>query len=329
MARYSGRRDHMVKTTTDTGEFTQNGDGSPGVEKANVKAWCGETGRTFKSGHGRYTLMPGWTEARDTAFGVCPKCSSKYWAAKLEERNCPFKLGERLDLSGDNRPFGASKYYWKSLYPVIDTRILADADDPRRIVAFIGVESGWGKQWEIRVWAPNSRMRDVEEGAIAEPIIGDVADYTRRWKSGGYDGTPEKIDMTKTDAKRIQSKEQALSMISDMEADGHLRSYQNCIDSDKESLARHKRIQAEKQREREERDAERERMRLEREDKRSAMLLDILEVLNDKALSNFNRDVVFRVAREAGFSEIELSGSAPAPVAAGEPETDEWGIIIE
>ena len=318
MARSSGRRDHIVKTKVDTGELSPNGDGTTGPERVNFTAWCGETGRGFKTSYGSYSEPYGWT-SYEKAFRPCPKCQSKMLAAKLKEAPIGYSLGERVNGAEEN-PYGVHNWGYKSVYPVIDNGIIAD-DERDRVVGFICVESGWGKLWRIQGWQGQTRGSDKE---VAEPKIGGVVEYQKAFSTDS--------DKTyKTDATGYSSKEEALLAFPMLSEQGVLKTRPAILERDRQWIKGMAEKEAEREREREERDAERERLRQEREDKRAALLADIREALNDATLSNFNHDVMFRVAREAGFSEEELASAplAAAPVpATAEPLTDEWGQII-
>lgn len=314
MARSSGRRDHIAKTVTPTGTFTEGQTGYPSVERVDYTAWCGETNRGF----GR-TPPVGFT-TYEGAFRPCPKCQSKMLAAKLKSEPIGYSLGERVDASDEKNPYGVYRWGYKSVYPVIDNGIIAD-DERDRVVGFICVETGWGKLWRIQGWQGQTRGSDKE---VAEPKIGGVVEYQKAFSTDS--------DKTyKTAATGYSSKEEALLAFPMLSEQGVLKTRPAILERDRQWIKGMAEKEAEREREREERDAERERLRQEREDKRAALLADIREALNDATLSNFNRDVMFRVAREAGFSEEELASAplavAPAPATAG-PLTDEWGEII-
>ena len=320
MARSSGRRDHIVKTKVDTGELSQNGDGTTGPERVNFTAWCGETGRGFKTSYGSYSEPYGFT-SYEKAFRPCPKCQSKMLAAKLKAEPIGYRLGDRVDASDESNPYGITKWHFKSVYPVIDTGIMAD-EEIDKVVGFVCIDNGWGKLWEIHGWDRVTQMRD-EKPRNPKVCTGAVVEYQKQI------GDSEKTYPHK--ANGYASKEEALMAFPMLSEQSLLRTRPMILKADQEWLDSVKQREIERQREAEERDAERERRRLEREDKRAALLADIREALNDATLSNFNRDVMFRVAREAGFSEEELASAplavAPAPATAG-PLTDEWGEII-
>lgn len=313
MARSSGRRDHIAKTVVPTGTFTEGQTGYPSVERVNYTAWCGETSWSY----GR-TPPVGFT-TYDGAFRPCPKCQSKMLAAKLKAEPIGYSLGERVDGSDESNPYGVHRWGYKSVYPVIDNGVLAD-EERDRVVGFICVETGWGKLWRIQQWQGQTTASDKE---VREPRLGGVISYQKKI------GESEKT--YPHDASGYSSKEEALMMFSLLSEQGLLKTRPAILERDRQWIKGMAEKEAEREREREERDAERERLRQEREDKRAALLADIREALNDATLSNFNRDVMFRVAREAGFSEEELASAplavAPAPATAG-PLTDEWGEII-
>lgn len=321
MARSSGRRDHIVKSRQDTGELSQNGDGTTGPERVNFTAWCGETARGFKTSYGTYSDPYGWT-SYEKAFRPCPKCQSKMLAAKLKEAPIGYSLGERVNGAEDN-PYGVHNWGYKSVYPVIDNSILAD-DERDRVVGFICVESGWGKLWRIQGWDGQTRGSDKE---VREPKMGGVVEYQKPFSSDS--------DKTyKTDATGYSSKEEALLAFPMLSEQGVLKTRPAILERDRQWIKGMAEREAEREREAAERAAERARIVAERKTQRAALLADIREALNDATLSNFNRDVMFRVAREAGFTEEELAAPASAPLAeaaapaTAEPLTDEWGEVI-
>lgn len=314
MARSSGRRDHIVKTVNPTGTFTEAQSGYPSVERVDYVAWCGETSRGFKDRHGFDSLPVGFTKY-EQAFRPCPKCQSKMLAAKLKDAPIGYRLGERVNGAEEN-PYGVRNWGYKSVYPVIDTGIIAD-DEIDKVVGFICVESGWGKLWRIQQWQGQTTASDK---VVREPKIGGVISYQKKI------GDSEKT--YPHDASGYSSKEEALMMFSLLSEQGLLKTRPAILKRDQQWVEGMAEKEAEREREREAAAAERARIAAEREDRRSSLLADIREALNDATLSNFNRDVMFRVAREAGFSEEELSGPASAPLAASEPETDEWGQIV-
>jgi hypothetical protein len=309
---------HDIKSEEPTGELAQNGDGTTGPERVKYTAWCGVTAMGHKN------VRPyrfGYTQHSSP----CPKCQSKKLASQIKENPIPFRLGDRVDMSEDaQNPYGVYRWGYKSVYPVIDTRILAD-DVEDKVVAFVVVESGWGKKWEVRPWERTTSARD--EKARPPKLSSEPIEYTKPSETigdhtyGGY----------KTKAHCLASKEAALLLIPVMDEQGILKTRQSLIAQDQEWLDGMKAREAERERESQERHARRLAEAAERQTKREALLADIREALNDASLSNFNRDVMFRVAREAGFTEEELASGplaeAPAPATAG-PLTDEWGEVI-
>ena len=317
MARSSGRRDHIIKAVNPTGTFTEAQGDYPSVERVDYVAWCGETSRGFKDRHGFDSLPVGFTKY-EQAFRPCSKCQSKMLAAKLKEAPIGYSLGERVNGAEENA-YGVRNWGYKSVYPVIDNGILAD-EERDRVVGFVCVESGWGKLWRIQGWQGQTRASDKD---VREPEIGSVISYQKKI------GDSEKT--YPHDASGYSSKEEALMMFSLLSEQGVLETRPAILERDRQWIKGMAEKEAERERQREADAAEREQRRIEREDKRAALLADIREALNDATLSNFNRDVMFRVAREAGFSEEELASAplaaAPAPATA-EPLTDEWGEIV-
>lgn len=322
MARFgsSGRRDHIVKSKVDTGELSQNGDGTNGPERVNFTAWCGETGRGFKGVHSGYTLPYGWTDY-EKAFRPCPKCQSKMLAAKLKAEPIGYALGERVNASDENNPYGVSKWGFKSVYPVIDLGILAD-EERDRTVAFICIDNGWGKLWEIHPWERVTNARDKEP---REP----------KFSGGGVMSYQKKIgDSEKSyphDAKGYASKEEALMAFPMLSEQGLLKTRPALLEADREWIAAMAEREAEREAERAVDAQRREDARIAAQNKREALITDIRDVLfNDESLSNFARDVLFRTAKAAGITEDELMTANPLAdeTVNAEPETDEWGVVI-
>ncbi len=123
-----------------TGAFTEQN-----IERVNYASWCGEK----SAGHERH-VPPGWTEY-EGAFRPCPKCQSKMLSAKLKAEPIGFILGDRVDASDESNPYGVTAWNFKSVYPVIDVSIATD-DERDRVVAFITIDNGWGKLWEVHPW---------------------------------------------------------------------------------------------------------------------------------------------------------------------------------
>jgi hypothetical protein len=271
------------------------------------------------------------------AHDVCSGCQSKYLAKQQKEHPLPYFIGERYDLKYDyakkiKPPHGIGTS-WKSVYPVIDRNILADADDPRKIVAFIVIDNGWGKSWQIHGWTSDVRMRDYEAEGLSEPKMdSDHAQYTHRYESGGYDGKPLVMQESKRGANRFASKEFCLTLIEDMLKDGHIRTYQQIVDDDAEGFRKWK-IAAEERRVEREAAAERQRKKLEElESDKGHIEQAFRNMLGDEfLLSNFNREGVFMAAKLLGIdlltpkptnAEIYESFAEPAP--AVEDDDDGW-----
>lgn len=296
--------DHLLKSETPTGVFGVDGDGAPSRERTKYTAWCGET----RSGHVGY-LPPHLV--RDSAR-PCPKCQSKKLAAKIKAEPIPFKLADRVDLSGDDNPYGLSRWGFKSVYPVIDTRVLAD-DERDRVVAFVTIDSGWGKQWEIHPWEMPYHRGDPSR--LPEPTCstsGVITFTTPTVISPAIPGTSIKELKTggyKRDARRLVSKEEALLLIPLMDEQGLLKTRQGIFAQMRENRAREDAAQLLRDQEAAERQKRRDREREEQQRTRDGLLADIREVLHSGGLSNFARDVMFRTARAAGFGEDDLTAS--------------------
>lgn len=249
---------------------------------------------------------------------TCPRCQSIFYSKLLKEMGpkFPYYLGERYDMS-QPLPFGISKWTWKSVYPVFERGVLADRDDPSRIVAFICIENGWGKSWSVHGWEPQygsiSTLGDPNFSSTpkmcSEPAQVRMYDYI--YDDAGYrkvDRTREPntyrsisgndVKFMKTDAKNYNSKEDALlSIVQAAVEDGDLKSYADCLEiatSSKERLAR----------EIEEREVKRQRYireageRKAQENEEKVLIKDGLLALAERTdLGNIEREAVFLAYR--------------------------------
>jgi len=328
MARRSSRTQHLIgsRTLKEKGATINAGTAQERVvDIYEIKPLCGEK-YAGSIAYGEDSVPYGYAK-HDWAHDTCSTCQSKALSKKLKDMMPPFqyRMLDRVDMSAVPLPYGLNRYMFKSVYPVIDRTLLAD-DDQDKIVGFICIESGWGKSWEVYTWGDTTHMRDLDDGKIGEPKL-DRSEITYI-KGPLYPGADRST--YKSPAKRFASKEAALMEFPYMMEGGVLKTRGQVIAKAQAYLVEYREKEARRAAERAEQAAERERMATERQTKREALLTDIREALNDATLSNFNRDVMFRVAREAGFSEDELSGplaDAPAPATA-EPLTDEWGEVI-
>ncbi len=142
MARSRGTRNHITRTVVATGTFTEPSEAYPDlkpVEKFEYTSWCGEK----RMGYERSSPHNFESYA---SVQSCTKCKSKHAAAELKANPIQFRLGDRVDLSNENNPYGVRTYSgYKSVYPVIDMNILAE-DERDQVVGFVTIENGWGKQ---------------------------------------------------------------------------------------------------------------------------------------------------------------------------------------
>jgi hypothetical protein len=244
------------------------------------------------------------------AHDVCGACQSKYLAKKLKAEPIGYVLGERFALN-DSKPFGISKYTWKSVYPVIDTGVLADADDPNRIVAFVCIESGWGKSWEIRGFESAARYGDYEKGDMPDPRMGDTLNYIRRYEISG-----EKRE-TKSDAKRFASKEYALMQIPSMIADGLVPLRQDIINKDRADMELHTTAKARRVVEDEARRVEREKKLREMQADKGHVEDAFRQMIDDETLlSNYQRQGIFMAAKLLGIDLLSPPTEKVDPVEA-------------
>lgn len=341
MARSSRRTQHLVgsRTLKEKGATINAGtEHERIVDVYEVKSLCGEK-YSSKIAYGEDSIPYGYAK-HEWAVDTCTACQSKFYARKLREMNppFPFKMLDRVDMSAEPLPYGLNKWTFKSVYPVVETALLAD-DVEDRIVGFICIESGWGKSWAVYTWQDTTTMGDMGKGQIGEPRMGRGSDDMQYTPGPHYPGGER--PSYKRVPKNFSSKEAALLEFPYMMEAGVLKTRQQVIRAAREYLGTYQDRERQREQERAEREAERARLAQERQTKREALLSDIREVLANDNTSNFIHDVIWRTAREAGFTEQDLYGSkawvgeeepASAPLAgaapSSEPVTDEWGEVI-
>lgn len=338
------------------------------IDRYEYKPICGEgyvrgTCKTAELPKFKYERFGGFTDdVTDTR--ICSRCQSKALAKAMGGMVGTLKIGDRYNMSG-KLPHNISSYTWKSVYPVIDTSVLADADDHRKIVAFICIESGWGKAWSIHGWTSSLHGRHLEnlDDASKYPPGMDTSSAFRTTVREGWtalDGTVFERREQVGNASALPSKEGALLLIPDMIARKQLMMYQDILDADKKNLEVHRDHRERHKAENLERD---ERRRQQAEERSAYMehvrcaLEELMAEDGGPDLSNFQRDGLLTAAKLLG---IEITGNpvptsvtkamrsaepvdiaemtrktmAEFPVvmdalkASEDAETDEWGQIL-
>lgn len=288
MARYGRRHEHIVKSQAPLDD-----------DRITYTAWCGDHTTGY---HG---VMPVYfTKTRSPRS--CPKCQSKMLAAEIKANPIPYKLAERVNTKDPANPYGLTSYGYKSVYPVIDCGILAD-DEIDRVVAFVTIDNGWGCTWEVHGW---QRTTYADHGEPTEPKVSGAPI--------GYDRHDLASAPIRVEARRLHSKEEALLLIPTLAEQGRLTTRQACLEADRAWIAKRQEFAQRSAREAAEREAERQKRREAEARERNALLADLREVLAED-MPNFTRDVIFRAALKAGFTEADLS--APAAVA---PKIDDF-----
>lgn len=273
----------------------------------------------------------------DWEVGCCSRCQSKALSRKLKAEPIGYSLCDRVDMSAKSLPYGLKSYGFKSVYPV-------KRDSDGEIVGFITIEDGWGKKWAIYGWSSNLRMGDLSEGKMPDPIMACDYDSLLKVKKKLYKAdpnAPDEYDNYESTLNKLSSKEAALLLFPDLDAQGELKTESEVRASDAETAADWKRRADERAAQIAEDARRREDARVVAQQKREALLTDIRDVLfnSEPPLANFARDVLIRTALAAGYTQAELDDSfnidkldfethSTAPLAAGEAETDEWGEVI-
>jgi hypothetical protein len=205
MARGRGHQEHLLGTVKALGDReTVNEAGEKVMKPAwQINALCNDQ-------HEKRTTF---VEPRDGsvpygfakfawAHDCCSRCQSIFYKNLLKEKGnaFPYYLGERYDMSAP-LPFGISKWTWKSVYPVYERGILADCDDPTKIVAFICIETGWGKSWSIHGWKPANTRAWIDDDPNKHLPTMDGANAQMRMYDFTYDGDVRTVDRSKPSAR--------------------------------------------------------------------------------------------------------------------------------
>lgn len=335
MARHSNRHEHLQGTIKYVGELPTGADNIP-TRTWKVAALCND------EYGGRHTIVDP-TDGRDVhgfgkfpwAHDICTKCQSLFYAKWIKENpsKVGFRLGDRIDLSrenADNIPFGISRYTWKSVYPVYDkSYLIDDRDSPQAIVAFICIESGWGKNWQVHGWkAANVRISDVDrddfdptpvfDSGVAQkfsydldrsgdvdPVLWGEGGAPRTYTSGGVERR-----MT-SDAKGYGSKEYALlNIIPNMVRDGALKTYNDRLDEATGYRAAERERQAERAREAAERQVIRDQQMAAKQSELEHIKEALMDLVSDgrDGISNYEREGLFLAAKQLG---IDLTAVKP------------------
>jgi hypothetical protein len=138
----------------------------------------------------------------EPGMGNCSRCSSRYFSEKIKAADFPYRLGDRPDLSGDNR-----RWTYKSIYPII-------RKSDEAVLGFVTIKQGWGKTWNVQPWSSDLRMTDVEADAIPKPVM----------NSGGVQYKRKPDDVREISCS-FNSKEEALVAVPMLVAQAKLPSY--------------------------------------------------------------------------------------------------------
>ena len=239
-------------------------------------------------------------------YRMCPQCQSKALHKRDGGKVGTYKLMDRLDFSkpeferkyrdGKYQPtkWGLERHAWKSVYPVMDVSVLAD-DEEDKIVAFIVIDNGWGKAWEIHGWDAG---RENDDPPRMCPHAAKWTSVSKAWTARDGQEFPERE--TEMEAKGINSKELALLRVPDMLERKHLKSHAEIVEfarkfkETQEALAQRRRDEAD----------ERNRLIAERNRRDAEDKAEIAEALREIAtldLTNFQRDGLLRAAKRLGI----------------------------
>jgi hypothetical protein len=236
----------------------------------------------------------------------CPKCSARFYASITE----PGWTLEKIDTGDFSYRSEENPYClpasWKSIY-------LAKKDGER--AGMIMIDNGWGQQWEVRKLAP----RMSGDGNVKISVRGNVEYLSHHfdrlgkrtpetpWLSDGQIHPPPKFD-----AKRFNSKEQALFYLSQSLADGLVMAEKQLAEESRRLVTAQAERLAQKAIDDAERITRREQMARDREAqaKRDADELDLIaiafaELVTGDTLTNFQRDALLTAARRLGIEGLE------------------------
>jgi hypothetical protein len=315
MARGSRSYKHLIGAVEFIGEITQadvdQGRQAPvGTKEWTIKPLCGEKWASHHVQGEKWATFdpaqPGFESDMPYGFtsfaesvDVCSRCQSKALAQKIKaEGSNGYTLGERMN--NEEPAFGLGKWHgYKSVYPV--TR---DADG--LIIGFIAIEAGWKKQWAVYTWeAPSVTMGMVERGEkLGKPSL---AKNAVRYKTAPYAYSSGRTsEGYETDAKRLASKEAALLLFPQIDAQGRFKTEAQVLAEAQGEYDRYIEAKQERARDAAER-AERARQAL---DERRVDIEHVTEAIRtltaagDERLTNFEREGLFLAAKRLG---IELN----------------------
>lgn len=225
--------------------------------KPQYQAWCGyESASTMFM-----TTAP-------THPGLCTKCSTKYNAHQLKQHPIDYHLGDRLDLTKDNRRFA-----YKSVYP-----ILATTDD---LLGYLVIENGWGKHWHMCPLTVKVADVRVEHPDI-QVVMGGRLDRSHRVSEIGSVGA-------------WLSKEAALQAVPSLVENGLLKSAEIV-------LAEAKAVHAELRSNLWTTEIRRQRAASERQETMERIRVGFVELLARQDVTNFQRTAVLDAAKLLGVT---------------------------
>lgn len=130
---------------------------APGSTLTQYTSWCGEKQLSLMF----MTRLP-------THKRLCPGCSAKYYDHQLKQAPNGFNLGERLDLSQDER-----RWQYKSVYPILDGNGV--------LFGHMTIENGWGRHWKVAALTVSGADPDIENPTMTV-VLGQTLEH-RSWLS--------------------------------------------------------------------------------------------------------------------------------------------------
>jgi hypothetical protein len=250
----------------------------------------------------------GWS-TRDYPFAdhsLCPKCSSKWFAANQR----PGWTLEKLAIpesyeAAQAHPWGLKSYGVKSAY------LARHQGEP---VAIIRIDTGWGESWYVQQLS--GEYDDVNDPASIKITGGLMAQHYgvagRDVVTGERKPMDEGAKRYPSDAKRFSSKERALWGLAEMMADGFLKPESVLRAETLERMIAHRQRLAERVIEDAQRERDREEFRKKREveaqrakDELDLIAMAFAEMVTEGKISNFQREAVFIAAKRLGIEGLD------------------------
>ena len=260
-------------------------------------------------------------------YRMCSRCQAKALHKRDGGKVGTYKIMDRLAFSqpeferkykdGKYQPtkWGLERYAWMSVYPVMDVSVLAD-DDHDKIVAFIVIDNGWGKAWEIHGWALG---REQDDPPRMDSNAANWTSVSKAWTSSSGEHFPER--QSEMNAKGINSKEMALLKVPDMVTRGQLKPYGHYDELAKKMVETQEALRQRRLEEIAQRDLERAaQQRRDAEDK--AEIAEALREIATLDLTNFQRDGLLRAAKRLGI-DMDVQ---PTMLAVMADDEDGWKI---